>query len=420
MRTVFNILVLGCLFAAFSCQLSTDDDRPVSKSSDANSAITLPGRKLNDCPKSVSTNDSAKRMADNASNNNDFINKSEVTEQTRHNRREKSKLLYLLPDSDKITLLPGEQLTIAATRISGKQPSVSYISPVRRIWLQFDNDIFSNSDRYYTNGIILGFSTPALSTLFFNKLMPAGPDNSVLTSTLSLHHGMFTPFTTKNPPQLRNDRPYASTLYLNYSQMAANATASYKIITSIKIGVIGSAALGQLLQQSVHTTLPGNDAPLGWETQISNDLVLNYSINYSERWINRPHIEMYAGVEVSLGTLQTQAVGHLDVRLGRIKQPTAQSSLTAPALNGFNYGMISGLSLHLVGYDATLQGGVFNHDNVFTLKSDEIQRIVPQAYLGLFAGYGSFQLNLTQHYLGREFKGGRHHFWGSIGLQYNY
>ncbi|MDY0342650.1 MAG: lipid A deacylase LpxR family protein [Lentimicrobium sp.] len=420
MRAIFNILALGAVFVTFSCQQTPDTAIPVAKSRDASPIIVLPERTLSHFSKSDSVDISAKRVAANAINTNDFSFKSADTAEIRNIPRRKNSLLNLLPASRRIALLPGERLKISAARIDSQQLSISYISSERRIWLQFDNDIFCNTDRYYTNGIVIGISTPAISTLVINKLMPVGPDNGSTASSLSLHHGMFTPYTTKNPPQLRNDRPYASTLFLNYSQVALNANASYKISSSIKIGVIGDAALGQLLQQSVHTTLPGNDAPLGWETQISNDLVLDYSINCSHRLINRPSVEMYAGTEVSLGTLYTQASGRLDIRLGSLDHSAGQQSIDTPARHGWKYGANTGLSLHMVGYDATLQGGLFNHDNVFTLKPNEIQRIVPQAYLGLFAGYGSFQINLTQHYLGREFKGGRHHFWGSIGLQYNY
>jgi hypothetical protein len=423
MRTVVNLLVFGLAFATLSCQQSTDKVSSVPKSPDAQPNIVLPERRLNQSAKTDSPDfheDSRKKFKAKATGKNKHLFKSADTAETRNIPHRKTSFIDLLPVSRKIRLLPGEALKIPSARNDDQQLSISYIRAERRIWLQFDNDIFCNTDRYYTNGIVVGLSFPALSTLVINKLMPAGPANGIMASSIFLHHSMFTPYTTKNPPQLRNDRPYASTLFLNYSQSAVNAIASNKIISSIKVGVIGAAALGQLLQKSVHTTLPGNDAPLGWETQIRNDLVLDYSINYSHRFLNQPFVEIYGGTEVSLGTLYTQASGRFDMQLGKHNHAVRQQLINMPARQEWRYGTNVGLSLHIIGYDATLQGGIFNHDNVFTLKPNEIQRIVPQAYVGLFTGYGAFQINLTQHYLGREFKGGRHHFWGSIGVQYIY
>ena len=421
MRAIFTIMAFFLLFATFSCQQQRENSENNGKTIEnqhSQKAIAKESGFSTDTP--VTLNSEEKQPAH-------FQNKAivsngldELTPQPKKNSNILNNLLSFLPTRHQVLLLPDEQLKTLPGHYNGNVMSVSTISSERRVWLQFDNDIFSNTDRYYTNGIVLGLTTPALSTLAVNKLMPNAPDNGEITSSLSLHQSMFTPLTTKTPPVLQNDRPYASTLYLNYSQTAQNSEATYKLTSSIKIGVIGSAALGQLLQQSVHHTLPGNDTPLGWETQINNDLVLDYSLDYSQRVLSGPMFEMYTGSSVSLGTLYTQAAIHMDVRAGTLNLSKVRSSATRPVTGGWHYGTHSGISMNAVGYDATLQGGVFNHENLFTLTSAEVQRLVPAAYLGLFAGYNKFQLSITQHYLGREFKQGRHHFWGSIGLQYNY
>ncbi len=298
----------------------------------------------------------------------------------------------------------------------------SYISPGHRFWLEFDNDMFSNTDRYYTNGVVLGYTSPGLTSWRLNRLMINRNRNSVVHSSLSLHHGMFTPLTTKEPPPLHNDRPYASTLYLRYSQVSEDALSGLRLTSAIEAGVIGDAALGQLLQRSVHATIPSNDEPLGWETQIKNDLVLNYHIGVQKQLIKGRNSEVYAEGSATAGTLHTKATMGVSAVIGTFRAgltplPEEYNQLSEHA-GLLQYGVRGGLELRMVGYDATLEGGLFNRNNIFALKPDEIERLVAAIQLGLFMNYRKFGISISQFYLSPEFKEGRQHLWGQIGLQY--
>lgn len=421
MRAIFTLMAFFLLFATISCQHqrenSGNNGKPITKQH-LKTVISNEPNFSTEAAVTLSSEEEKEIFP--VPHHSASVIKDEEVSPRQKNHSIMNSLLNLLPARHQVLLLPDEKLKNLPGHFNSNTLSVSTISAERRVWLQFENDIFSNTDRYYTNGIVFGFSTPGLSTLPISRLMPNAPHNGDISSSLSLHQSMYTPLTTKTPPVLQNDRPYASTLYLNYAQTAQNSEATYKLISSIKIGVIGSAALGQLIQQSVHHTLPGNDTPLGWETQISNDLVLDYSLDYSRRILNTPGFELHAGSSVSLGTLYTKAVIHVDARAGTQNNSGKKQLQNNPGSGNWNYGTRSGVSMQAVGYDATLQGGLFNRDNLFTLTSAEVQRLVPAAYLGLYAGYNKFQLSLTQHFLGREFEQGRPHFWGSIGLQYNY
>ncbi|MCB9015636.1 MAG: lipid A deacylase LpxR family protein [Lentimicrobiaceae bacterium] len=324
----------------------------------------------------------------------------------------------------RLIIFPGESPPPVRNETDGIRIVNSYISPHHRFWLYFDNDMFANTDRYYTNGVVLGYTAPAFTSWQLNRLLIRRNRNSVVHSALSLHHAMFTPLTTKEPPTLASDRPYASTLFLRYSQTSDEALQGIRFTSAIEAGVIGDAALGSTLQRSVHAAIPSNDEPIGWETQIKNDLVLNYSIHLQKQVFKTPHTEIYAEGSASAGTLYTNTTIGINAIAGTFSPgitniPANYNQLTITG-NHWQYGIRGGAELRICGYDATLQGGLFNRHNIYALKPDEIERLVASLHLGLFARYKKLGLSISQFYLSPEFHDGRQHFWGQIGLQYGY
>ena len=324
----------------------------------------------------------------------------------------------------RLLIPPGETAPTDRDETSGIRIINSYISPARQFGLIFDNDIFSNTDRYYTNGVVLGITAPGLVNLPLNFLMVSPRRNNVVSASLSLHHAMFTPFTTKTEPLLQNDRPYSSTLFLRYSQTSDDALSGIRISSSIDAGVIGDAALGRYFQHSVHSTVPTNDEPLGWETQIKNDLVLNYALTLQKQLYKNGLTEIYAQSSANAGTLHNRVGIGLEAVAGIFSPVITPLPFTYEELQknqqNWQFGLKGGFDFRLVGYDATLQGGVFNKSNTFALKPDEIERMVAHVHLGLFARYKKTGISLTQFYLSPEFKEGKQHFWGQIGLEYGW
>ncbi|MBW6492034.1 MAG: lipid A deacylase LpxR family protein [Lentimicrobium sp.] len=324
----------------------------------------------------------------------------------------------------RLLIPPGQKPVADRQETAGIRIINSFISPAHRFWLNFDNDIFSNTDRYYTNGIEMGYSGPNLVNMPLNFLILSFNRNSVVQASLSLHHAMFTPFTTKTPPLLRDERPYASTLFIRYSQTSDDAISGLKLTSSIDAGVIGDAALGRYFQKSVHATVPTNDEPLGWETQIRNDLVLNYSVNLQKQLLKNKNTEVYAHGEATLGTLHTRAGMGINAIAGLFipgitRLPMDYSDLQK-VQRDWQYGIRGGFEFRLIGYDATLQGGIFSNENIYSLKPEEIERMVAAMHLGVFARHRKLGISISQYYLSPEFKEGKQHFWGQIGLDYNW
>ncbi len=324
----------------------------------------------------------------------------------------------------RLQIYPGAPAPPYRNESAGIRIISSYISAAKQCWLEFDNDLFSNTDRYYTNGVVLGYSAPSLTSWKLNRLMIGLRRNSVIKSAISLHHGMYTPFTTKLPPTLNDDRPYASTLFLRYSQVSEDALSGIRVLTALEAGVIGDAALGRYLQKSVHAGIPSNDEPLGWDTQIRNDVVLNYHLGFHKQVVSTRSAEVYATSEAVAGTLHTRGAIGITAIAGRIAPGLTPlpggANKTVTGKSSWHYGAEGGFEMRFIGYDATLQGGFFSKENIYALKPEEIERLVAALHFGLFAGYGKFGLSISQYYLSPEFKAGKQHFWGQIGLKYGY
>lgn len=197
-----------------------------------------------------------------------------------------------------------------------------------------------------------------------------------------------------------------------------------RISSSFDAGVIGDAALGRYFQRSVHSVVPTNDEPLGWETQIKNDLVLNYALTMQKQLYVNGLSEIYAQGSANAGTLHTRLGVGLEAVAGVFSPVITPLPFTYDELRRnhqkWQFGLKGGFDFRLVGYDATLQGGIFSKSNIFALKPDEIERMVAHLHLGLFARYKKTGISISQFYLSPEFKEGKQHFWGQIALEYGW
>lgn len=297
----------------------------------------------------------------------------------------------------------------------------SLIWPYTGFELLLDNDLFSNTDRYYTNGVQLKYRSPAMAFWRINSILPVGMKKSMEYNSIELHHAMYTPFTTKVPPLLEDDRPYAATMFVRFSRRSESPEKGISQKASFDIGVIGEAALGSVLQKGVHAGLPTNDEPLGWETQIGNDIVINYNYELVRQFVSTGPFSAYSIWTGSLGTLNTSAGTGIGIKLGTDHYLIAPLPVTFADLrklnsNRWHITFESAFTTTVVGYNATLTGGLLNKNNVYALKPQEIERLLFIANAAIRMKYGRYGISLAQYYLSNEFKEGKSHFWGQIGI----
>ena len=89
-----------------------------------------------------------------------------------------------------------------------------------------------------------------------------------------------------------------------------------------------------------------------------------------------------------------------------------------PISGRFQFFLYYKIEGRMVGYDATLQGGLFNK-SVYFLSGDQINRAVYDQQLGFVASLSRLSIKLVQVWLSPEFKGGLSHKWMEVSFSVN-
>jgi hypothetical protein len=165
---------------------------------------------------------------------------------------------------------------------------------------QLDNDLFTGSDRDYTNGARFAYMQPikrermnqfqdwlhdmtgAGENPFFSHLTSfVGEDDIVYDWGFGLTQLMFTPQDPQALQAPEGQRPYAGWLGAEFSLHAKDQDALSSVIFSI--GVTGKYSLAEETQEWVHRNI--SDSPIfqGWDSQVPAELTLNLNIDRKHR-----------------------------------------------------------------------------------------------------------------------------------------
>lgn len=186
-------------------------------------------------------------------------------------------------------------LISAAAHAAKKPPSESWTFTGR-----FENDLFANTDQFYTNGIKLNWVSPDLE--WFRELpwlQQDAPLQNALNKgiqhlpfsdkknrqrhvSLSIGQKMYTPANTQVTTLIPDDRPYAGWLYGS----AAFHSKSYKRLDSFEIqaGFTGDWSLAQEAQDLIHS-IRNIEKARGWDNQIDTELAVALIYDHKYRYI---------------------------------------------------------------------------------------------------------------------------------------
>ena len=306
-----------------------------------------------------------------------------------------------------------------------KFSSMILLSREKFLRISFDNDILDYTDRFYTNGIRFDYISPVFQQFPLSRLMVPYWRNGTNYYGISLVQNMYTPSTTKVEGILFGDRPYAAYLYLGTYKITNDPVKQFRQTSELDIGVIGSYSFGEYVQKSFHNEVPTNSVPLGWEYQIKNDLVLNYHLSYEKGIFNHKNIDIILNGTGALGSLYTNISGGFLFRTGLQNPYFINLGVAKHRINKEyhlrNTQVIFFITSRgkLIGYDATLQGGLFNRSSEYTLSSSDISRIVYQGSAGITFVYSGVRLDIEQFILSPEFHDGWWHKWVHVAFTFS-
>jgi lipid A 3-O-deacylase len=305
-------------------------------------------------------------------------------------------------------------LVLLTYRASGQRISNTAIyrnvSSNRYFRIHYENDYFSTTDIYYTQGINTEYVNPAIGNYFTSKLLVRSGSKEAKFG-IALEHEGFTPTSISHPEILVGDRPFASCLFLKTFSTVNDSARRARISSSLSTGAIGPIAHGKEMQETIHRWI-NDDQPLGWENQIRNDLILNYELEYEHGLLaSSDYFSLLGKVGARAGTLNTKAFTGVMLMAGLFDDPFTNFSKQKRKNQVYLY---AEPLMNIVAYDATLQGGLFNKSGPYTISSNEITRLVFQGNIGIVFKIKALQLEYFQSYLTKEFKTGGTHLWGGI------
>lgn len=279
----------------------------------------------------------------------------------------------------------------------------------------YDNDYFAATDENYTQGysfevVLQSLEKNPVNALFFK------PSSANTKFGLAIEHIGFTPNDYVSEEIQFGDRPFASAIMLKSFKIDTNIEKKFRLSQSLSLGLIGPGAFGKEMQVGIHKAT-GNKIPGGWDNQIKNDLILNYRIDFEKHLFSYKNLLAFnANGSLQLGTLFTNASIGFNTTIGIINSPFENVEEN----RNFQVYLYAQPMVSVIGYDATLQGGVFNDKSPYTISTDNLERFIAQYNYGLVIKTRTLYFEYTRSVITREFKTGSSAKWGGIRIGFTF
>lgn len=286
-----------------------------------------------------------------------------------------------------------------------------------------ENDTVTGSDNNYTNGLGVTWVSNDLDSYeddrfvsewggFWNFL-PFVEDEGYRTyASWSVAQEMHTPddITIPNPPE--DDQPYAGILYVDSVLYALKERWAHA--WELKLGVVGPASLAEDTQKAFHDLI-GGDEPMGWDTQLPDEPVINVGLTSahllaqgnaggSAKWrlvpVGNVSLGTYftgagLGMYGELGWNLVDALGGTSLREGL----NAASTVGVGPVDGWSVSFFGGLGGHAIAHYLPLDGTVFKDS-----RSVDTKPFVGNVSLGMAVRHGGFALSLATTFSSKAFE----------------
>ena len=273
----------------------------------------------------------------------------------------------------------------------------------------YDNDYFAATDENYTQGYSFELVAPYFKTNPANYLF-LKPEDTEIRYGLAVEHIGFTPNRYELPEIQVGDRPFAAAIMLKSYIVATDLKNRSRFTSALSLGIIGPGAFGEEMQTGIHKAT-GNKIPLGWRNQIKNDIVLNYEVGYEKQLARyRDLFSLQATGNLKVGTLFTNGSVGVNSTFGIINKPFS----TITERNGFKLYAYAQPMVSVIGYDATLQGGLINNKSPYTISSSDIERVTGRFNYGIILKTKTLYFEYTRSVITREYATGNSYKWGGI------
>lgn len=285
--------------------------------------------------------------------------------------------------------------------------------------IQYENDVLAGTDRHYTNGIRLSYTSPGLRRQIpwaadaLEWLYPFDPGADARLR-VSFGQSMFTPDDIEVSELIVDDRPYAGWLYAG---LALSVDAHQDLFGTqydsqdtleVELGVVGPASLAEETQKFVHEII-NSPEPKGWDNQLHNEpgllIVLERKLRTPPLTWGGLQADAIPSATVSLGNIETSAGIGSVFRVGQGLQVDFGPPMIRPNVAGrtyferaerkFNWYVFVGAEGRFVARDIFLDGNTFRDSHSVDKKN-----LVGTLQAGVAASYEN--VRLTFSYIARS------------------
>ncbi|MDP9047497.1 MAG: lipid A deacylase LpxR family protein [Bacteroidota bacterium] len=289
---------------------------------------------------------------------------------------------------------------------------------------QTDNDsyLLKGSDRYYTDGVFI----------YYRHALPVygGDANLLANKVLGFEIGqkIFNPQSGFVPGPEYIDRPFAGYLYVGAALNLLYKNES-NLKLSAQLGVVGPGAHGEEVQSFIHRTF-GFYKVNGWQYQIKNEAELNLSAEYNKLIVRASWVDISMANYARIGNGFTGAGAGPLVRIGLFNQLFHSVSTQSTVIRNEGFTPLHTQEiffyykpqLNYVAYDATIQGGLFNHRDPNSLEiTQDKEPFIFSQQVGIAFATTRFVVDAAAIYHTKDVKEMvRSQQWGSISAAYRF
>jgi len=277
--------------------------------------------------------------------------------------------------------------------------------------LGVENDVFNSRDRYYTHGLMLRYDKVSKARGVLRFLLPGLKGNQHEIIGFSIDNRIYTPIEIFIDKGYIGDRPYAGYTMLGIDRTTYSKNKRSIVRTKVELGMLGPFSGSGQMQLGFHR-ISDNGIPRDWDSQIATDPLFDYELFASHRMLTNKFLKADILGSANIGTLFLKSGIGVGVTSKLFK-------FSGDLKDDHSISLSSNYSMSFIGFDATMQGGVFG-TNKYKLSYNDINHVVHKAQFGITYKYKTFGVEFAEVYLSSDFKSGGDHLWGRIKLFYGF
>ena len=272
----------------------------------------------------------------------------------------------------------------------------------KQLNLDVDNDLYFDRDFYYSSGIFLTLMT-----------QNAKNDKSSLNK-LKIGQLIYTPSMRYESNPNKYDYPYSGYLYLEYQkQKKLSNFSSYSL--GGQFGITGDASLAKGMQNLYHD-LVLNLPHLKWESQMPQELQLNFSASYFKGFNIKDNISITSELYSRLGTYQIMSGLEVGLFIGDLSWFRFHDNFIINGDSKFSF--FIGTKQEYFLHDYKLEGSLFNDNAKLVMESINFRNIF---LVGLKKNFRDLQILTSYNSMSKDTNNQRtkRHPFLKISLTYN-